>query len=216
CPLDAAIDMQLMGGLDFAGECLLHGAAPVPYGIERPHIDRLRVDGGKKGSGRINLRGPRKSASDGDLLARDQAAPGTLLLLDLLLDEVPVEILRVGNNADSWLHVLLTLVDEVPGRFDRFASRGVQLRMNVTSRNRLPGRHQATPPSPNRWLLPRCTVNCPPVPELSLNLTVRPTFRRRSCASRSRTDRAPAASLPLPRPAAASRRSVASEKIPQE
>jgi hypothetical protein len=108
--------MQLIGGVGSVGKGLLYGRAPVPLSVERLHVDGLPVDGGKEGW-YLNLRGPRKSPSEGELVARDQAAPGIVLLFDLLLNEMSVGIVSIRNDADSWFHLLLPRMDGVPGQW---------------------------------------------------------------------------------------------------
>jgi hypothetical protein len=107
--------MQLIGGVGSVGQRLFYGRAPVPLSVERPHVDGLPVDGGEEGWC-LNLRGPRKSPSEGELVARNQAAPSTVLLFDLLLDEMSVGIVPIRDDADSWFHLLPPRMDGVPGQ----------------------------------------------------------------------------------------------------
>jgi hypothetical protein len=107
-PLSTTKDRQLIGSVSVLGQRLLHGRAPVPQRVERPHVDGLPLDGREKGWC-LTVRRPLQAPAEYKLVAWDQAAPDSMLLFDLLLDQMAVGIVTVRYDPNPWFHGALLL-----------------------------------------------------------------------------------------------------------
>src|SRR5688572_4978420 len=102
-------DRQLIGSVRVLGQRLFHRRAPVPQRVERPHVDGLPLLDGRQKGWCLTVRRPRQTTADYKLVAWDQAAPDSMLLFDLLLDQMAMGIVAIRDDPNPWFHGAILL-----------------------------------------------------------------------------------------------------------